>query len=103
MRGPPVRWIGILSIFAALITGSAEATDANRPCLDLLEEDGGAQVSPTQGEQPFLTGNQCEAIKTRELRALFLEIPQEDENPMELSLGVKSNGGTLRFKIPFSF
>ena len=59
--------------------------------------------SPTQGEQPFLTGNQCEAIKTRELRALLLEIPQEEENPMELSLGVKSNGASLRFKIPFSF
>jgi hypothetical protein len=42
-------------------------------------------------------------VKTRELRALLLEIPQQDENPMELSLGVKSNGGTLRFKIPFSF
>ena len=55
------------------------------------------------GQQPFLTGNQCEAIKTRELRALLLEIPQEEENPMELSLGVKSNGGSLRFKIPFSF
>jgi hypothetical protein len=33
----------------------------------------------------------------------LLEIPQEEENPMELSLGVKSNGGSLRFKIPFSF
>lgn len=99
-----MRWIGILGVFAALITtGSAEAMDANKPCLDLLEENGGAQVSPTQGEQPFLTGNECEALKTRELRALLLEIPQEDESPMELSLGVKSDGGTLRFKIPFSF
>ena len=98
-----MRSVGILGIVLAFATTPAEAMDANRPCLDLLEEYGGAEVSPTQGEQPFLTGNQCEAIKTRELRALLLAIPQEDENPMELSLGVKSNGGTLRFKIPFSF
>ena len=96
-------WIGILGIFAALVTVSAAAMDANRSCLDLLEENHGAEVSPAQGEQPLLTGNQCEALKTRELRALLLEIPQENENAMELSLGLKSNGGTLRFKIPFSF
>jgi hypothetical protein len=33
-----VRWIGILGIFAALISGFAEAMDENRPSLDLLEE-----------------------------------------------------------------
>ena len=54
-------------------------------------------------EQPLLTGNQCEAQKTRELRALLLEIPQEDEDPMQFSLGIKTGGAMLRFKIPFSF
>ena len=98
-----MRWIGILGIFAALVTVSADAMDANRPCPGLLEEMDGEDDSPAQGEQPLLTDNQCEALKTRELRAPLLEIPQEDEDPMELSLGVKNGGGTVRFKIPFSF
>jgi hypothetical protein len=42
-------------------------------------------------------------LKTRELRALLLEIPQEDEDPVQLSLGIKNGGGMLRLKIPFSF
>jgi hypothetical protein len=98
---PPVRWIGILGILATVVTGSAEAMDENRPCLDLLEENGG--MDDSLAEQPLLTGNQCEALKTRELRALFLEIPQEDEDPLQLSLGIKNGGGMLRLKIPFSF
>ena len=96
-----MRWIGILGIFAALISGSAEAMDENRPCLDLLEENGGMDDSLV--EEPLLTGNQCEALKTRELRALLLEIPQEDEDAIQLSIGIKNGGGTLRLKIPFSF
>jgi hypothetical protein len=44
--------IGILSIFAVLLAASAEAMDVNWPCLDLLEEHDGAEVSPAQGEQP---------------------------------------------------
>jgi len=99
---PPVRWIGILGIILAMVvTGSADAMDENRPCLDLLAENGG--VDDSLAEQPLLTRNQCEALKTRELRALLLEIPQEDEDPMQLSIGIKNGGGMLRFKIPFSF
>lgn len=92
-----MRWIGILSILAALVTVSADAMDANRPCAGLLEETGGADESPTQDQQSLLTDVQCEALKSRELRVLLLEIPQEEEAPMALSLGAKSNG------IPFSF
>ena len=44
---------------------------------------------------PFLTGNQCEAVKRRELRVPLLEIPQEGEDPMSLSVGTKGDGGTL--------
>jgi hypothetical protein len=98
-----VRWIGIISIFAALVTVSADAMDAKRPCLGLHEESGGADDSPAQGKQPLLPDNQCEALKSRELRVPLLEIPQEEEDPMALSLGAKSNGLILRFKIPFSF
>jgi hypothetical protein len=84
-----VRWIGILGIIlATVVTGSADAMDENRPCLDLLAENGG--VDDSLAEQPLLTRNQCEALKTRELRALLLEIPQEDEDPMALSLGIKT-------------
>ena len=85
-----MRWIGILGILAALVTGSAYAMDANRSCLDLLEENDGAKVSPAQDEQPLLTDNQCEAMKSRELRVLLLEVPQEEEDPMALSLGIKN-------------
>jgi hypothetical protein len=54
-------------------------------------------------ELPFLTSNQCEAVKRRELRVPLLELPQEEEDPMSLSLGTKGDGATLHFKIPFSF
>ena len=77
--------------------------DTNRSCLDLLEENDGAMVSPAQDEQPLLTGNQCEAMKSRELRLPLLEVPQEEEDPISLSLGIKNGGGILRLKIPFSF
>ena len=98
-----MRGIGILGIFAALVAFSADAMDANDPCPGLLEENDVAHESSTRLAQPLLTDNQCEALKTRELRAPLLEIPQNGEEPMELSLGFKNNGGTLRFKIPFSF
>ncbi len=96
-------WIGIIAIFAVFVAVSANAMDVNRPCSGVLKEKDWADDSPASGEQPLLMENQCEALKSRELRLLLLEIPQEEENPMELSLGVKSNGGSLRFKIPFSF
>ena len=98
-----MRWIGILGIFVALVTASSAAMDANRPCPGVLEEMDGAKTSPAQDQQPLLSDNQCEALKSQELRAPLLEIPQEDDDPLELSLGVKNNGGTLRLKIPFSF
>jgi hypothetical protein len=88
-------------MFAALVSGFAEAMDENRPCLDLLEENGA--MDDLVAEQPLLARNQCEALKTKELRALLLEIPQEGEDPMQFSLGIKNGGGMLRFKIPFSF
>jgi hypothetical protein len=109
-REAAVRSVGILGIVLAFATTPTDATDANRSCLDLLEENDGAIVSPAQdeqppltGEQPLLTGNQCEAMKSRELRVPLLEIPQEDEDPINLSLGIKNGGGILRLKIPFSF
>jgi hypothetical protein len=104
-----VRSVGIFGIVLALATTPADAMDANRSCLDLLEENDGAVVSsaqdeqPVTGEQPLLTGNQCEAMKSRELRVPLLEVPQEEEDPISLSLGIKNGGGILRLKIPFSF
>jgi hypothetical protein len=98
-----MRWLGILGIFAAFIIGSADAMDANSPCPGLLEKMDGADDLPTQSEQPLLTDNQCETLKNQELRLPLLQIPQEDEDPVELSLGVKNGGGILRLKIPFSF
>jgi hypothetical protein len=98
-----VRSVGILCIVLAFAAVPADAMDANRSCLDLLEEDDGAKASPAPDEQPLLSGNECEAMKNRELRALLLEVPQEEEDPIQLSLGIKNGGGALRLKIPFSF
>ena len=77
--------------------------DVNRSCLHLLEENDGAKVSPAQDEQPLLTDNQCEAMKSREFRLLLLDVPQEEEDPVQLSLGIRNGGAILRLKIPFSF
>jgi hypothetical protein len=100
-----VRWMGIVGTLAAFGTITAHAMDANRVCPDLLEANRGADESLAQRTQaqPLLTDNQCESLKTRELRVPLLDIPQEGEDPMELSVGVKNSGGTIRFKIPFSF
>ena len=98
-----MRGIGILATFAALVGFSADAMDTNNPCPGLLEENDELDESSTLLQQPLLTDNQCEALKTRELRALLLEIPQEGEDPMELSIGIKNSGGIIRFKIPFSW
>ena len=98
-----MRWISLIGIFAALVTVSADAMDSKAPCVDLIKENGKVDDSPALAELPFLTGNQCEAVKRRELRVPLLEIPQEEEDPMSLSVGTKGDGGTLYFKIPFSF
>jgi hypothetical protein len=98
-----VRWIGIVGLVAALVTVSADAMDTKAPCVDLLKVNGRVDDSPALAELPFLTGNQCEAVKRREIRMPLLEIPQEEEDPMSLSLGSKGDGATLHFKIPFSF
>ena len=98
-----MRWIGIIGVFAAFVTVSADATDTKAPCLDLVSEDGRVRDSPALAELPFLTDNQCEAVNRRELRMPLLEIPQEEAGPMALSLGTKGDGATLHFKIPFSF
>jgi len=102
-REASVRWIGLIGLVAALVTVSADAKDTKAPCVDLLEDNGRVDDAPALHALPFLTGNQCEAVKHREIRVPLLEIPQEEEDPMSLSVGTKGNGGTLYFKIPFSF
>jgi hypothetical protein len=98
-----VRWIGVIGIFASLVTVSVNAMDATRPCLGLPEGVGRATDSFAPSMQPLLTDNQCKALKSRELRVLLLEIPQEKEDPIALSLGVKGSGVILHFNVPFSF
>jgi hypothetical protein len=95
-----MRWTGILGIVAMLASASANAQDATRTCLALLDP---LDRSQKRDEQPLLTKNSCEAMEREELRAPLMEITQEDEDPIELSFGVKNTGGTLRLKIPFSF
>jgi hypothetical protein len=98
-----VRWIGLIGLVAALVIVSADAMDTKAPCVDLVKENGRVDDSPAMDKLPFVTGNQCEAVKHRELRVPLLEIPQEKDDPMSLSVGTKGDGGTLYFKIPFSF
>lgn len=50
-----------------------------------------------------MTENECEAVKRHQLQMRLLEIPQEEEDPMGLSVGSRDKGGMLYFKIPFSF
>jgi hypothetical protein len=96
-------WLGITGIFAAVVTVSAVATDTKMACFDLLEENGKLNDLTAQAELPFLTGNECEGATRRELRVPLLEMPQEKEDPMSLSVGTKGDGATLHLKIPFSF
>lgn len=97
-----MRWTGSVGVAAALVSGSAAAIDGDSQCLGSSEEEDGAAAA-VQPAQPLLTENQCESLKARELRALLLEVPQEEEDPVQLSLGVKNGGAALRLKIPFSF
>jgi len=98
-----VRRIGVLAIFLAFAAGPADAAEENGRCVGLLEENDGSANPPELSAQPLLTDNQCEALKNKELRAPLLELPQEDEDPVQLSVGVKNGSGMLRLKIPFSF
>jgi len=98
-----MRWVGVLGISVTLAAGSAEALDNTKPCFGAVENRVGANDLPSNDAEPVLTHNECEALKARELHVPLLEIPQDREAPMELSVGVKHSSGLLRFKIPFSF
>src|SRR5262245_9526255 len=98
-----MRQIGILAVLAALIAGPAYAENSKSPCLGVLPGAGETDGLSAQGSQLLLTENQCEAVTRREFRLQLLEIPQDGEDPMALSIGIKNGGGLLRFKIPFSF
>jgi hypothetical protein len=100
-----MRQIALISVFAALTAVSAVAQEAKEPCYGSFEPTKKVTEAPPapEGAQLNLTDNQCEAVAKREVRVPLFQVPQEDEDPMALSLGVKNLGGTLRFKIPFSF
>jgi hypothetical protein len=102
-----MRQIALITVFATLAAGSAFAQEAKEPCYGSFEPTKKAEAEapppPPEGAELHLTDNQCEAVAKREVRVPLIQVPQEDEDPMALSLGVKNLGGTLRFKIPFSF
>jgi hypothetical protein len=106
-----VRRIVIIGILATFLALSAYAADERRPCIGLLDEpsriDGAIpqpdQPTPPEAGPPLLTENECEAVKRHELHMRLMEIPQEKEDPMGLSLGSRDEGGILYFRIPFSF
>jgi hypothetical protein len=102
-----MRQIAIIAVFATFAAVSAFADEAKEPCYGSFEPTKNAaeaETSPApEGAQLSLTDNQCEAVAKREVRVPLFQVPQEDEDPMALSLGVKNLGGLLRFKVPFSF
>jgi hypothetical protein len=98
-----MRNIGMVGLLAVLATSSALAEDARKPCLGAVHGEA-ANIDPySRIDQLDLTDNQCESVTGRELRMKLFEVPQEEEDPMSLSVGAKNLGGVLRFKIPFSF
>ena len=98
-----MRQIGIVFVIAVLVAVSAYADEAKRQCYGSIEDYGQTNNLSTPGQQPLLTDDKCEAATEQELRVPLLEIPQDDEDPMSLTLGGKNLGGALRFKIPFSY
>lgn len=92
--------IGVVAGFAGVFTLSANAEES---CPGRFAGNGLAESQPEQGDRLFPSGNQCEAATQRELRLSLFEIPQEEEDPMSVSVGLKNGGGILRFRIPFSF
>jgi hypothetical protein len=97
-----VRYVGIIGILASLIATQLYADNVTRPCVG-LREDTDTSVHAEERKDLLLTEEQCEAAKRQEFRLKLYEIPQEDEDPMALSLGAKQGGGVVRFKIPFSW
>ena len=98
-----MRQIGMIAFFAAVVAVHAHADDMKKPCLGSFDGYDRASETSSESQQLFLTDNQCEAARSRELRLPLLDFEQEGEDPMTLSLGAKNIGGILRFKIPFSF
>jgi hypothetical protein len=103
-----VRWIGTIGLIGVLAAVSADAKDAKRVCPDVIADINGLteETDPVEAS-PFLkplllTENECEALKNRELRIPLLAIPQEEEDPIALSLGSRGDDATFRVKIPFS-
>jgi len=106
-----VRCFAIIGILTTFLAFSARAADERKPCIGLLDEPAGidgavpqpSKPAPPRAGPPLLTENECEAVKRHELHMRLMEIPQEKEDPMGLSLGSRDEGGILYFKIPFSF
>ena len=95
----------MIGVLAAV---SADAKDAKQICSNVIGDLDGVpgEIDPVE-DSPFrrpllLTENECEALKNRELRLPLLDIPQEEEDPIALSLGSRGSDATLRVKIPFS-
>ncbi len=95
--------IGVIGAVAAFAGVFAFSANAEESCTGLFAGNGQAESQPEQGSRLFPSDNQCEAATKRELRLSLFEIPQEEEDPMSVSVGLKQGGGILRFRIPFSF
>ena len=95
--------IGVIGVVGAFAVGLTLSTNAEESCRDLYAGKGQSEGQPEQGDRLYLSDSQCEAAAKHELRLSLFEIPQEEEDPMSVSVGLKQGGGILRFRIPFSF
>ena len=98
-----MRYAIAISGFAAFLAASAYAAEAKKQCFALPQEKIDTDDPVAQVTQPLLTQNECDAIQRHGLQIQLIEIPQDGEQPMRLSLGSKDKGGMFYFKIPFSF
>jgi len=98
-----VRSFLIVAVVSALFAAPAGAAEEKKPCIGLNHEARKVEGPTAQAKPPLMTENECEAVKRHQLQMRLLEIPQEDEDPMGLSVGSQEKGGMLYFKIPFSF
>ena len=102
VRGATMRYFGIIGVLAVIIAAQAYADSDKKPCAGLAK-DADRPAHAEERKDLLMTDDQCDAATRKELRLPLLEIPQDGEDPMALSLGAKQGGGIVRFKIPFSF
>jgi len=94
--------IGVIGVVGAFAVGLTLSANAEESCRDLYAGKGQSEGQPEQGDRLYLSDSQCEAAAKHELRLSLFEIPQEDENPKAVAIGLRQGVGILRVREQFS-